>query len=94
MHCETLGDVFVSVCRADPDILLNRCVGLGTSGAVNDARIDRLIRIYREHEVKRAFISVPDQAGAADIAERLTARKLHEARLDKIPARYEPGSGG
>jgi GNAT superfamily N-acetyltransferase len=87
-----VGDALVALASEDPSILLNRTLGLGSSGTVDTQAIEEIAEIYRSRGIGRYFLHVYesqlDDAGIDALArcELERARGWMKFRRDAAPS--------
>ncbi len=79
LFSEEVGDALVVGAGKDPSILINRTLGLGTSGPQEIERLHEIQEIYASHGVERYFLhTYPDSLAKGD--EAIAAVPLVPAR--------------
>ena len=74
------GGAFLSCCRADPSILLNRAVGLGIDSPATPQTISTVTEAFREREIDDYFFHLYDDALTPDCRRAMNAAGLHRRR--------------
>ncbi|MDX1604802.1 MAG: GNAT family N-acetyltransferase [Candidatus Competibacterales bacterium] len=80
MSLEPIGHALVSSARHDPNILLNRCLGLGVEGSDEQATVQRIAAHYAEAGVQRYFVQRLPEARPAALRDWLRAAGLIQYR--------------
>ena len=75
-----IDNVLCSVCRTDPNILLNRAIGLGISKEASREQINAIVDVYKTMKRDAWFLHVIPEIVKDDLMDWMTTSGLHKNR--------------
>ncbi len=80
LSLENIGAAMVSIARNEPNILLNRAIGLGVEGPDTRETVEAIVSRYAEKGVERYFLHLHPEAKPSGLREWVVGTGLLRAR--------------